>query len=208
LNVTPHITPASGAFWSPATICAVEGDTLTSLALKAGTTNKEMCELNPPPNGINCSGCDFSQSDVGSCPRPPVIGEGQCLIIVGPTPTLMPTPTPSGSETPTPTPTLRAPEVVNPRNGATISGVVRLHWVSIGVLAENQYYVVHVRNETAGTDFFQQTQATSVEIPADFFASSGQPQNVVWYVSIEALDSGGLLIPIGGRTADYRFTWQ
>ncbi len=188
--------------------CVVESDTLTSIALKNDTTLRRICEMNPLPNGLDCSGCDFSQSDVGFCPRPPVVGVGQCLNVPGSTPTPTATASPSGNETATPTPTHRAPSVVGPQNGVTVSGIVLLQWVSIGRLNNNEFYVVEVRDETTGAIFIESTRSTSMMLPSDFLVADGQAHSLVWNVSVQVLNEQGLFIPVGGRTPDYRFTWQ
>lgn len=188
--------------------CVIEEDTLTSIALKNDTTLRRICEMNPLPNGLDCSGCDFSQSDVGFCPRPPVISIGQCLNVPGSTPTPTATASPSGDETPTATPTHRAPSLVSPQDGASITGNVLLQWVSVGRLQGNEYYVVEVLDETTGKVFNDATRSTSVMLPPDFFPAASQPHSVVWRVSIQFLNDQGLFIPVGGRTPDYRFTWQ
>lgn len=188
--------------------CVVEDDTLTSVALKNDTTLRRICEMNPLPNGLDCSGCDFSQSDVGFCPRPPVISIGQCLNVPGSTPTPTATASPSGMETPTPTPTHRAPTLVSPVNGGSLTGNVLLQWVSVGRLQANEYYVVEVLDETTGRIFNEATRSTSISLPPDFFPADNQPHSVVWRVSVQFLNEQGLFVPVGGRTPDYRFTWQ
>lgn len=188
--------------------CVVDDDTLTSIALKNDTTLRRICEMNPLPNGLDCSGCDFSQTDVGFCPRPPVVSIGQCLNVPGSTPTPTATASPSGNETPTPTPTHRAPNVVAPQNGVTVNGTVLLQWVSIGRLSQNEYYVVQAIDETTGKTFNDSTRSTSIMLPSDFLAADGQSHSIVWSVSVQVLNEQGLFIPIGGRTSDYRFTWE
>ena len=119
VNAPPTAVPFNNqaAIFQPGEICVEEGDTLTSLALKANTSLRRVCELNPLPDGLDCRGCDFSESDVGSCPNPPVLSLGQCFVIPGATFTPTATQPPTGDETATPTPTHRAPAVVFPQNG-------------------------------------------------------------------------------------------
>lgn len=211
--ITPTVTPpvALGVGQSIVAYgqyCAVEGDTLTSIALRNNMTLKQVCELNPLPGGIDCTGCDFSQSSTGICTRRPLIGLNQCVTVFAPTPSPMPTQPPSGDETATPTPTVRAPVVVSPVNGASVSGNVRLQWVSSGQLQADQFYVVYVTNETTDAFYLKESKAPYLDLPADFLQATGLPQEVVWYVAVQSRTPDGLFVPSGGQTAQYRFTWQ
>lgn len=189
--------------------CAEEGDTLTSIALKNDTTNRRICELNPMPDGINCGGCDFSADDVtGFCPNPPQIGVGQCLNVPGSTPTPTATNLPTGEETATATPTLRPPQMVFPTEGQVVRGLVRLQWVSVGVLQADEYYVVHVTNEATQEFFAKETRNTSLEVPQEFFARVGGEQSVSWSIAVERRIDNGLFQPVGVRTPAYSFVWQ
>jgi len=205
-TVIPY--PEQGIF-VPGEFCVeLEDETLTSIALKNDTSPRRICELNPLPDGLDCRGCDFSQTDVGFCPNPPLIVIGQCYTIPGATPTPTNTPPPSGDETATPTPTLRAPNLVYPSPGLTVSGLVRLQWASSGVLKPDEYYVVNLTDETAGTFFIEATRATSLDVPAEFAPQDGQPHQIVWSVSIQRQTEDGLFVEIGGRSPDYNFTWE
>jgi hypothetical protein len=204
----PIFPPNAQPIFAQATYCVVQDDTLTSIALKNDTSLRKVCELNPLPNGLDCRGCDFSQSDVGYCPNPPLLSVGQCFIVPGPTPTASGTPLPTGNETATPTPTHRAPDVVYPQNGLTVSGVVRLQWVSVGRLQPGEFYVVNLTDETAGVLFIDATRDTYIEIPQDYIPRDGQPHQITWWVSVQIQGQDGLFVPSGGRTPDYRFVWE
>ena len=207
-DVAPVATSPFSAIFHPDEYCAGEGDTLTSIALKTNTTLRKICELNPLPDGLDCRGCDFSQSDVGFCPNPPVIREGQCVTVPGATPFPTGTAPPTGNETATPTPTHRAPDVVYPQNGAAVSGLLRLQWVSVGFLQPDEFYVVNLLDETTGAHFINDTKSTFLDVPLEYVPVDGQAHQVKWWVSVEARTEAGLFVPIGGRTADYQFTWE
>jgi len=72
---------------------------------------------------------------------------GQQLIIPGPTPTPTITPTPLPSATPTAALPFAAPSLLFPANGAIITATdaVVLNWTAVGLLADDQYYVLRVR---------------------------------------------------------------
>ena len=115
-----------------------------------------------------------------------------------PTPTLTPTPTPEPTETPTPTatptftpsPTPRptptptpaaypysAPVLLTPADGQVFRGtseVIVLSWASVGILAEDEWYVVRLRYEADEIDQPADvwTKATSWRVPADLYPSS------------------------------------
>jgi hypothetical protein len=203
----PQVAPE--AFFNTSTYCVVEEDTLTSVALKNNTSNRVICELNPLPDGINCTGCDFSVSDVGSCPNPPLLSVGQCLFVPAATPTPLPTLPPSGSETPTPTPTHRAPTQVYPIPQSTVTGLVRLQWTSVGLLQQDEYYVVELNDQSSGAYYINATQNTFLDVPADYQPRDGATHTIAWSVSIQRLrPDGSGYDPIGGRTLDSLFYWE
>ncbi|NJL92396.1 MAG: LysM peptidoglycan-binding domain-containing protein [Anaerolineae bacterium] len=196
----------TGRLYEIGQYCAEEGDTLTSIALKNFSTNRQICELNPPPDGLNCTGCDFSVNDIGFCPNPPLIRAGQCLNIPVGTPTPSPTAFASGDETPTPTPTYRPPTPILPAEGSRVEGAVRLQWVSVGFLQPNEYYVVEIQDAVSGNSYFQQTKSTSLLLPTEWLLT--QEAQFQWRVQVNRLNSAGLLEPIGVPTPLMSFTWQ
>lgn len=198
---------AGTPFFALGQYCAEEEDTLTSIALKNNTNPRRVCEMNPLPDGLDCRGCDFSVSNV-YCPDPPIIQVSQCVNVPAATPTATNTLPPRGDETITPTPTLIAPTLISPRNGDQVRGIIRLQWVSVGRLAENEFYVVTLLNEGNQTVYNAATQATSITVPNDFLPNDGAAYEMVWSVAIEMQNADGLFIPSGGRTPENRFTWE
>ena len=158
---------------------------------------------------LNYSGCDFDVPSGGpSCL--PVIRENTCVNVLLPTPTPSPSPTPSGSETPTPTPTYNAPQVIAPLNGQTVSGgVVTLSWVSTGVLAENETYLIQLTDQTTGASSNFTTRSTSYRLPSSLIPSDGQTHTFVWSISVAYRNADGLYVPVGGGTnRTMTFEWQ
>jgi LysM repeat protein len=189
--------------------CVEEGDTLTSIALKNGTTQRRICELNPLPDGLDCRGCDFSESSVGFCPQPPVIGFNQCLIVPGPTHTPTATPTFTGQETATPTPTFVPPQAVQPANGTTLRGAVQLIWLSVGQLKGDEYYQVAIIDEQTGEQHFDIVKSTNYLVPQQWLPASGQTRNIMWSVQVVRVDEqSGLHLPVNDASPIYRFVWQ
>ncbi|MEO1442419.1 MAG: LysM domain-containing protein, partial [Chloroflexota bacterium] len=124
-----------------------DGETIIDIAAQYGTTLEILSQLNP---AINFFGCNFNQPSGGpSCS--PFITIGQEINVPAPTPTPTLSPTPDGNETATPTPTFTAPLVVFPPDGAIAQpGRIRLQWVSVGELLENEVYLVYVKDNTLG----------------------------------------------------------
>lgn len=190
------------------TFCPEEGDTLTSMALENGTTNQRICEMNPLPDGIDCRGCDFSESAVGQCSVRPIVSEFSCYNVPGPTHTPTFTPTFSGMETPTSTPTYRPPEAFLPTNGATVSGDVLLSWVSVGELKDGERYQISVIDETTGESLFETTTNNDFRIPDVWRPTAGQSRMILWSVEVVVQNAAGLYVPVSGRSVDNRFVWE
>lgn len=184
-----------------------QDDTLSSIAIAVDSTLRQLCELNAGPGGIDCRGCQWESAHC-CCPIPPVLSVGQQINIPAPTPTPTFTPTFTGSETPTPTPTHMAPQLVYPPAGGTVSGPVRLSWVTVGPLAEDEVYLVSVRDETTGQTFSDVTRQLSYDLPSDALPADGAPREFVWQVSVVRQGEDGLLHPAGAIRPEQAFTWQ
>ena len=138
----------------------------------------------------------------------PLRSVGQELNVPAPSPTPTFTPTFTGSETPTLTPTHVAPQPVYPPNGATLTGTVRLMWLTSGVLADGEMYLITVRNETTGTVLNETTRQLSLDVPALYLPDDGQDQVMVWQVSVVRQDAEGLFVPVSWVVPEQRFTWH
>lgn len=111
------------------------------------------------------------------------------------TPTLTPTSTPSATPQPTPTPTTSAfpypaPALLAPADGQVFQGtdaVIVLNWVSVGILAEDEWYVLRLRYEAEGTALPPSvwTKTTSWRVPADIYPPSDvEPRLLRWDVAV------------------------
>jgi hypothetical protein len=203
----PNMTLVTAPVISVRPYTVKAGDTLSSIAIEADSSLRQICELNPLPNGINCSGCEWQSANC-CCPNPPVLSEGQQLNVPAPPPTPTVTPTFTGSETPTYTPTHRAPQPIYPLAASTVTGPVRLTWLSVGFLAENEYYLVLVRDETTGMPYSAGTRQLSLDLPADYLPNDGQPHTFAWQVVIVQLGADGLFYPLGAALPEQRFSWS
>ncbi|MCL4504931.1 MAG: hypothetical protein M1434_09285 [Chloroflexi bacterium] len=76
-------------------------------------------------------------------------------------------PTPIVAQTPMPRVGFDAPQLLSPLDGATISQteeVVTLQWLSVGLLKDNEWYVVQIQPSGAITVPIFETKATSIKI--------------------------------------------
>lgn len=138
---------------TPGTVLHVvqTGDTLLGIALKYGV----------PMNVIQKAN-DIKDAET--------IRVGQQLVIpIGP----QDTPTPGPQATPTGLPTYPAPVLLSPLNDQAFEGndePILLQWASVGLLRQNEYYLVRLEQVEAGappTTF--RTRATGWHIPVELF---------------------------------------
>jgi len=202
----PMVTLAVQSSFSVQSYAVQQDDTLSSIALRFDSTLRQLCELNPAPGGIDCGHCRW-ESPHCCCPGGVSLSVGQQVNVPAPTPTPTFTSTFTGSETPTYTPTFRAPQEVFPAHMATVSGPVRLSWVSVGPLAADQFYLVTLRDETGGAVFNAETRQLSVAVPRDYLPADG-PRSFVWQVSVVRQGADGLLYPVGPAMPERQFTWR
>jgi LysM repeat protein len=205
-SMPPQVTLDVRPSFAIQTYAVQAGDTLSSIAILSDSSLQQICELNPLPNGIDCGGCKWESPNC-CCPDPPVLSAGQQLNVPAPTPTPTVTPTLTGSETPTSTPTHSAPQLIFPADESTVSGPVRLTWLSVGVLGDDEYYLVALRDETTGATFNADTRQLSLDIPAAYLLADGQAHTFTWQVSVARLGPDGLFYPLGSALPAQRFVW-
>lgn len=146
------------------------GDTLYTISGKYNLTIGELKEIN------NLTGNNLK---IGQKLRIPV---GTAT----PTPTLTPEPT----LTPTPGPARPAVPLLGPPDEAAFEGVdagILLNWASIGILAEDEWYVVRVRRTGVIAQLMPLvwTHATSWRLPSDLYLEGlDEPQRFYWQVSV------------------------
>jgi LysM repeat protein len=147
-----------------------QGDTLYTISGKYNLTIAEIKEINELTSN-NLSIGQKLQIPVGTAT---------------PTPTLTPAPT----LTPTPGPARPAPALLAPPDGAAFEGadtVILLNWASVGILDEDEWYVVRVRRTGAVAQVLPLvwTQATSWRLPSELYIEGlDEPQRFHWQVSV------------------------
>ena len=145
------------------------GDTLFSLSAKYDVTVAEIKEA---------SGLENNNLSVGQ----------ELKIPVG-TATPVPTLTPSPTMTPTPGPPRPAPMLLAPADGATFEGaetVILLDWASVGILDEDEWYVVRLRSmdPRAEQPPLEWTHATSWRVPPELYEGGTESRGFRWEVLI------------------------
>lgn len=203
----PQVTLIAGPSYSIQQYVVQSGDTLSSIAIINDSSMRQICELNPLPDGIDCRVCQW-ESPHCCCTRPIIVSEGKVLNVPGPTPTPSPSPTFTGSETPTATPTHHAPQLIYPPDGITVAGAVRLSWLTVGPLAADEQYLVTLRDDTTGAIFNGSTRRLSLDVPFEYLPQDGQAHLFAWQVSVVRPGADGLLYPQGGVVPEQRFTWS
>jgi LysM repeat protein len=158
------------------------GETLSSIADKYDTTVEAILAAN-------------------KLSSPDLIYKGQELVVPLMPPTATPTPTPTPTLTPTPGPPFPAPALLSPANDAVFNGpdaAIVLDWASVGILNENQAYLVEVEIPSAKTPLTYTTQGTSWRVSADLWPS-GQQRTLKWRVTV---------VGQAGTTADGQPVWK
>jgi len=204
-TVAPQPTRINGNF---TTVHIVqEGETLIDVAQQYNTTLEIISQLNPD---IGFFGCNFNNPSGGpDCIIN--INEGQEVLVPAPTPTPTLSPTPSGNEPATPTPTPNAPLIAFPPNGGGITAQnVQLQWVSTGVLAQDEVYLVYVKRgegDDAPVSAFV-AQDNAFAIPQDLRPQAGSSQVYEWWVTVGRAGGNGRYEDASTASPIYQFTWE
>ncbi|MCS6848477.1 MAG: LysM peptidoglycan-binding domain-containing protein [Anaerolineae bacterium] len=131
-----------------------------------------------------------------------------------PTPTLVPTP--FVLQTPTPRAGYNAPIVMLPADGAQISGtqeIVTLQWLTVGLLQENEWYVVQVQPSGAITVPIFETKATSLKLTQDILGDWEEREIAWWvqvkrFVGIEPGTGQRVYVEVSPPSAARAFVWR
>jgi LysM repeat protein len=127
-----------------------------------------------------------------------------------PTPVVTAVVTPQ-TPTVTPEPGLRAPSLLTPPDGGTVSdqdGVV-LSWTAVGVLGADEWYVVTLRTEErSAAPVTWWTKGTTWRLPSEYRGSSQAGVDFRWQVQVRTGAPGGPSEPASPLSAERRFTWR
>lgn len=175
------------------------GETLSGIAERYGIPVERIMEA----NGIQ---------------DPSLIREGQELVIPLGTPTPVPTFTPTPGPTATPLPPYGAPILLSPPNGTIFEAdeTIVLSWASVGILAEEEWYVVRVRmvqgDDVQPVEVW--TRATAWRIPVEMHPSPEAKSHLFsWDVVVmqrtdTRADGTWQGVPLGPSSPSWTFTWR
>jgi LysM repeat protein len=141
---------------------------------------------------------------------------GQVLTLTFATAAPSISPTPIIAQTPTPRVGYDAPVVTSPQEGVAISeteDVVTLQWLSVGVLKDDEWYVVQVQPTGAITVPVFEVKATSIKLTRSIF--DGQTErSFAWWVQVKQLvnvdaQTGERIYNVMSQPSEVRhFTWR
>lgn len=141
---------------------------------------------------------------------------GQVLTLTFATAAPSISPTPIIAQTPTPRVGYDAPVVTSPQEGVAISeteNVVTLQWLSVGVLKDDEWYVVQVQPTGAITVPVFEVKATSIKLTRSIF--DGQTErSFAWWVQVKQLvnvdaQTGERIYNVMSQPSEVRhFTWR
>jgi LysM repeat protein len=146
---------------------------------------------------------------------PDLIYVGQELVVPLMPPTATPTPSPTPTPTTTPGPPYPAPDLLFPVEGAVIEGedaVILLTWTSVGILRDNQAYLVELETPAQVAPVTYTTQGTSWRLPPDLWPT-GRRRTLTWRVTVVQQanpTSGGPAAqePLSPPTETRHFEWR
>ena len=161
------------------------GDTIVSIATRFGSTVDEILITN------NLGDNDFIRpGDVLLVPVPQVPAE--VLASTEPTPVpegVTPEPTPTGTG-----PVYAEPRLIGPPNDGTVAlnEAVLLRWISVDVLADNEWYVLLVYPIDGATHSLPSiwTKSTSYRLETDLAPAAGESATYAWQVSVVPRQAG------------------
>ena len=141
---------------------------------------------------------------------------GQVLTLTFATAMPVVSPTPIIAQTPTPRVGYDAPLLISPQNSAEISeteDVVTLQWLSVGLLKDDEWYVVQVQPTGAITVPIFEVKATSLKLTRSIFDDQTE-RSFAWWVQVKQLigvntQTGERIYNIlSGPSEVRRFTWR
>jgi LysM repeat protein len=206
LRVGQKLTiPSSGAVGGPVPGSARQaprvihevksGETLITIAIDLGTTVEAIMGAN----------------DLDS---PDLIYEGQNLIVPLMPPTATPTLTPTATPSSTPGPPYPAPDLLSPPNSIIYQGadaIIVLSWTSVGILRENQAYLVELETPAHVAPVTYTTQATAWRLPLDL-RPTGRRRGLSWRVTVVEQSASDPEVsawePISLPSETRHFVWQ
>ena len=201
-NVEPTLRP--GQAWH-----AVQpGETILSIAYDYGTSIEVLSQINPEVPFLQC---DYG-SPTGGENCSVMLYNGQRVRVPVPLPTPTFTPSPVGTLTPTPTATatFNAPYALSPEDGARFFAdqQVTLRWGGTGTLANDQRYVVRVRDLATNEDYMALVKGTSYVLPGGWQPTDFKKHTFEWVIGIGWVNAQNELLSEDHLTEPRQFSWD
>lgn len=188
-----------------------QGDTIISIAARFGSTVEDILDANNlTANAIIRPG-DELLIPIRQVPQEVLASPAQA-----PTPTQSPASPETGS-TVTPVQTVYVqPQLISPADGAIMprNEPVLLRWVSVDLLAPNEWYVLLIYPQSANAKTLPSiwTKTTTHRMETDLAPADGESADYAWQVSVvRVLDSpqGGYVLEAASPPSELRrFTWK
>ena len=204
---TPSPTPSH----TPALLVHTvqEGDNLGAIALQYDVEVEAIAEANEL--GLNSVLQLDQELVIPGLTLTPVPSPTATL---SPTPkaTATPSPSPTSADTPTPTLPYRQPQLLAPPDGAMVQGKdqdVVLNWTSVGLLADDEWYMLHLWPPEEEEPMVVWTKATSWRVPTEMYPGKGVLDAIDWQVTV-AVRQGAKneVVPISLPSERYTFLWR
>lgn len=145
-----------------------------------------------------------------------LIQVGQKLAIRMGSATTLPTAQAQVATTPTPRTSYNAPVLISPRESQAITETTEkltLEWLSVGLLRDNEYYVVQIQPSGAITVPVFETKATSLKITRAILGDQAE-RSFAWWVQVkqrladDPTTNQPIYNPISQPSQVRRFTWR
>lgn len=165
---TPTLGPSASGLVPSETYEVQKNDACSTIAEKFSIPVDELIRLNNL--GSRC-----------------LIQVGQQLVIRYASATVLPTSPAQVAATPTPRTGYNSPAVIAPQEGqliTTTSDRLTLEWLSVGLLRDNEYYVVQIQPSGAITVPLFETKATSIKITQDILDGQDE-RSFAWWVQVK-----------------------
>jgi hypothetical protein len=133
---------------------------------------------------------------------------------LSPTPkaTATPSPSPTSADTPTPTLPYRQPQLLAPPDGIMVRGKdhdVVLNWTSVGLLADEEWYMLHLWPLEEEEPMVVWTKTTSWRVPTEMYPGKGVLDAIDWQVTVAVRqEEKNEAVPISLPSERYTFLWR
>lgn len=209
VSAPPSATVVAAAATTNFQYTVKDGDTIVSIAIALASTVDDILRANNMSENDIIRAGDILNVPVRAVPQA-VIDSAQSA------PTLPVPPQMDGvPATATPMPVYARPQLIAPADNAVMPAAepVLLRWVSVDLLAPNEWYVVLLYPQSPDAKQFPSiwTKATSHRLEVENAPSAGQSASYSWQVSVVRVSGGqgGRALEAASPSSELRrFVWQ